>query len=73
MKNLFKQTKVVYDAHMQEYVVFYKNWLFWKHEWTYKVSEYLTDERAKELAVTRAKNMLDTVEVYRSPKPVYYC
>ena len=28
--------------------------------------------RAKELAIDRAKNMLDTVEVYRSSKPVYY-
>lgn len=62
---LYKQTKVEYDAHMKEYNVFYKNWLFWKYECTYKVSEYVTDEKAKENAVARAKNMLDSYEVYR--------
>ena len=72
MRNLFKQTKVVYDAHMKEYVVYYKNWLSWKHDQTYKVGQYLPDARAKELAIERAKNMLDTVEIYRSTKPVYY-
>ena len=72
MKKLFKQTKVVYDAHMKEYVVYYKNWLSWRHDQTYKVGTYLPGERAKELAIDRAKNMLDTVEVYRSSKPVYY-
>jgi hypothetical protein len=32
----------------------------------------MPDARAKELAIERAKNMLDTVEIYRSSKPVYY-
>jgi uncharacterized membrane protein YkoI len=72
MKKLFKQTKVVYDAHLKEYVVYYKNWLSWRHDQTYKVGTYLPDDRAKELAIERAKNMLDTVEIYRSPGPVYY-
>ena len=72
MKKLFLQTKVVYDAHLKEYNVQYKNFLFWKFAECYKVSEHLLDERAKELAIEHAKNMLDTVEVYRSPKPFYY-
>lgn len=72
MKRLFKQTKVEYDAHMQEYNVYYKNWLFWRFEQTYKVGTHLTDKDAKEFAVTRAKNMLDTVEIYRSPSPIYH-
>ena len=72
MRNLFKQTKVIYDAHMKEYDVYYKNWFFWVHEGTYKVGPHLPDEKAKELAVARAEAMLDTVEVYRSPKPFYY-
>ena len=71
MKNLFLQTRVVYDAHSKEYNVQYKNFLFWKFVECYEVSEHLPDERAKELAITQAKNMLDTVEVYRSPKPYY--
>jgi hypothetical protein len=72
MKNLFKQTRVVYDAHLKEYNVQYKNFLFWKFAECYKVGTHVSDERARELAITRAKNMLETVEVYRSPKPFYY-
>ena len=66
MRKLFKQTKVVYDAHLQEYNVYYKNWLFWQFEQTYKVGTHLNNEKAKELAITRAKNMLDTSEIWRS-------
>ena len=71
MKNLFLQTRVVYDAHLKEYNVQYKNFLVWKFVECYEVSEHLPDERAKELAIEHAKAMLDTVEVYRSPKPYY--
>ena len=70
MKSLFKQTKVVYDAHMQEYNVYYKNWFFWIFDRTYKVGIHLNNEKAKEFAIARAKNMLDIVEVYRSSSPV---
>ena len=66
MRKLFKQTKVVYDAHLQEYNVYYKNWLFWQFEQTYKVGTHLNNEKAKELAITRARNMLDTSEIWRS-------
>lgn len=72
MKRLFKQTKVVYDAHMQEYNVYYKNWFFWIFDRNYKVCIHLNNEKAKELAIVRAKNILDTIEVYRSSSPVYY-
>lgn len=66
MKRIFKQTKVIYDAHMQEYNVYYKNFLFWKYDRCYKVNEYMTNERAKELAITYAENILSSVEIYRS-------
>lgn len=66
MKHLFKKTKVVYDAHLQEYNVYYKNFLFWKFDRSYKVGEYMRDEVAKEMAITYAKNILNTVEIYRS-------
>jgi hypothetical protein len=67
MKHLFKQTKVVYDAHMEEYNVYYKNFLFWKYNRTYKVdSQYFKDADAKQAAIAYAKNILSTVEVYRS-------
>ena len=66
MKPIFKKTKVVYDAHMDEYNVYYKNFLFWKYDRTYKVNQYTMNEVAKDLAITYAKNILSTVEVYRS-------
>ena len=66
MKYLFRKTKVVYDAHMQEYNVYYKNFLFWKYDRTYKVSEYMRDDVAMQTAIAYANNILKTVEVYRS-------
>ena len=36
MKKLFKQTRVIYDAHLEEYQVYYKNFLFWKFDSCYK-------------------------------------
>ena len=67
MKYLFRKTKVVYDAHMEEYNVYYKNFLFWKFDRTYKVDhKYFKDEDAKKAAITYANNILKTVEVYRS-------
>jgi hypothetical protein len=66
MKYLFRKTKVVYDAHLQEYKVYVKNFLFWKFDRSYKVGQYMTDEVAREHAITYAKNILNTVEIYRS-------
>ena len=66
MKHLFKQTKVVYDAHMQEYKIYIRNFLFWKYDRSYKVGQYMRDEVARENAITYAKNILNTVEIYRS-------
>ena len=71
MKNLFKQTRVIYDAHLKEYRVEYKNFLFWKFDCNYKVDKYTKDNWCKENAVARAKAMLETVEIYRG-KQVYY-
>ena len=72
MKRLFKQTKVIYDAHEQCYDVYYKNFLFWKFDQAYPVYNHNNNETAKRLAIARAENMLDTVEVYRSTEPCYY-
>ena len=66
MKHLFRKTKVVYDAHLERYDVYYKNFLFWKYDRSYKVGQYMLDETAKEHAINYAKNILNTVEVYRS-------
>jgi hypothetical protein len=66
MRKLFKQTKVVYDAHFRTYDVYYKDFLIWKYEQTYRVSVSLDDFTAKRMAIERAKNMLETVEIWRS-------
>ena len=72
MKRLFKETKVIYDAHLQCYDVYYKNFLFWKFDQAYPVYNHNNNETAKRLAIARAENMLDTVEVYRSTEARFY-
>ena len=66
MRKLFKQTKVVYDAHEESYYVYYKNFLLWRFDQAYKVRTHCPDARAREMALARAKCMLDTVEIWRS-------
>lgn len=66
MRKLFKQTKVVYDAHLQCYEVYYKNLLFWKFDQGYPVNNHNNNENARRMAIDRAKNILDTVEIWRS-------
>ena len=66
MKQLYKMTRGVYDAHKQTYNVYYKNWFKWKFDRAYVVDHYSTEARAKELAIERAQAMLNTVEVFRA-------
>jgi len=81
MKNIFKQTRVIYDAHLEEYQVYYKNFLFWKFDSCYKYDKnypqqpiyYCSKPEAEKRAITRAKAMLETVEVYRGSIPIYWC
>lgn len=65
MKSLYKTVKVIYDDHQKQYEVWYRNWFTWHYDSCYKISEYLNQERAKELAIERAQGMLGTVEVWR--------
>ena len=65
MKKLFKQVRVTYDAHQQEYIVEYKNFLIWHYESCYKIDGFFNKERAESAAITRAKALLETVEVFR--------
>jgi uncharacterized UPF0160 family protein len=71
MRKLFKQTKVVYDAHQKTYNVYYKNFLSWRFDSAYRVHEYLRDEIAKAKAIERAQAMLDTVEIWKSSEIHY--
>ena len=80
MKNLFKQTRVIYDAHLKQYQVYYKNWFVWKFDSCYKFDEnfphhpvhYCSKPDAEKRAIERAKAMLETVEVYRGKQVYYY-
>lgn len=73
MKNLFKQTKVVYDEHQKEYQVYYRNFFVWHFDSCYKIDDKhphtpysdKKKEEAKERAIQRAQAMLNTVEVWR--------
>jgi hypothetical protein len=82
MKHLYKSTKVIYDAHLKQYQVYYKNWFFWKLDSCYKFDDedlprgyrihYRTKKEAEERAIDRAKAMLETVEVWKQSQVFYY-
>lgn len=84
MKHLFKSTKVIYDAHLKEYQVYYKNWFFWHFDSCYKFDErdekgylktrthYREMHEAEKKAIERAKAMLDTVEIWKQSNISYY-
>jgi hypothetical protein len=81
MKTIYKSTKVIYDAHLKEYQVYYKNWFVWKFDSCYKFDEkkshynpvhYCNEEQAKERAINRASAMLNTVEVWKQSNITYY-
>ena len=65
MKFLYKTVKVVYNAHMKQFEIWYRNWFSWHFDSCYKESEFLGADRAKELAIERAQAMLNTAEVWR--------
>ena len=72
-KYIYKSTKVIYDAHLKEYQVYYRNWFFWRYDSGYKFDGgatkypvyYCDQENAKQRAITRAENMLSTVEIWK--------
>jgi hypothetical protein len=78
-KILYKTVKVIYDAHLKCYDVYYKNWFIWHLDQRYRYDEdpshmtihYCTQEEAKERAITRAESLLKTVEVYRKSNVNY--
>lgn len=72
MKYIYKSTKVIFNAHLKQYEVYYKNWFFWKFDSCYKYDEvpgrfthYCDKREAEKRAIERASAMLDTVEVWK--------
>ena len=70
-KLLYRSSRVVYNAHTDQYEVYYRNWFFWRFDRCYTVSEYLNPTSAKELAIQRAQGLLNTVEVWRQSNITY--
>jgi hypothetical protein len=72
VKSLYKSVKVIYNAHQKQYEIWYKNLFKWHFDSCYKFDVndrntiyYRNKHRAEEMAVERAKGMLNTVEVWR--------
>jgi hypothetical protein len=72
MKVLYKTVKVIYNAHLERYEIYYRNWFRWHLESCYAVDKHLPDDRAKEKAIGRAQALLNTVEVFRQSNIDYY-
>jgi hypothetical protein len=80
MKPLYKSTKVIYDAHLKEYEVYYRNWFFWHYDSCYKFDEfenrhnprhYLTRNEAEKRAIQRASDMLKSTLVWKQSNFTY--
>lgn len=84
MKPLYKTTKVIFDAHLKEYQVYYRNWFIWHFDSCYRYDErnekgymsnptyYCDKDAAKQRAIDRASNMLKTTEVWKQSNISYY-
>lgn len=76
MKLLYKKVRVVYDAHCEKYKVEYKNWWFqsWRHDTEFSINPTYgqPDEVAKQRAIQRAENLLNTAVVWQQSNFDYY-
>ena len=74
-KPLFKAVRVVNNTHLRQFEVEYKNWFTWKFDSCRQYycdgdragdgGRYLSEERARELAIERANNMLTTAVIWQ--------
>ena len=78
MKPLYKSTKVIYDAHLKQYEVYYRNWFVWHYDCAYKFDEnprqvrhYCTREEAEKRAIQRASDMLKSTLVWKQSNFTY--
>ena len=84
MKPIYKSTKVIYDAHLKEYQVYYRNWFFWHFDSCYRYDErnekgyisrqtyYCDKDEARQRAIDRASDMLKTTEVWKQSNISFY-
>jgi hypothetical protein len=78
MKPLYKSTKVIYNAHLKQYEVYYRNWFVWHYDCAYKFDEnpkypihYCTRGEAEKRAIQRASDMLKSTLVWKQSNFTY--
>jgi len=77
--NLYKNVRVVYDAHQKMYMVQYRKWFTWHHDEVYKFdtdtnyrTHCRTQTEAKAMAIARAEALLETAVVWQKDIRDYY-
>jgi len=78
MKPLYKSTKVIYNAHLKQYEVYYRNWFIWHYDCEYKFDEnpkypihYRNKEESEKRAIQRASDMLKSTLVWKQSNFTY--
>ena len=78
-RNVFKSVKVVFDGHLNQFDVYYKNWFFWQFDSCYKFDDtpkhpihFCSQEQARARAIERARGMLHTTVVFEESNVFYY-
>lgn len=77
MKYLYKTVRVVHDVHLSEYKVQYRKWFRWIEDRQYRYDRpttkqyYCPQDRAKELAIARAEDLLNTAVVWQQSLVTY--
>jgi len=78
MKSLYKSTKVIYNAHLKQYEVYYRNWFIWHYDSEYKFDEnskypihYRDKEEAEKRAIKRASDMLKSTLIWQQSNFTY--
>lgn len=74
LKPLYKSTKVIFNAHQQQYEVWYRNWFIWRFDSCYKYDDgsrfhhFRNKDQAETSAIERAEAMLRTVVVWEQSR-----
>ena len=78
-RSVFKSVKVLHNAHLKQYEVYYKSWFFWKFDSALKyddpdtrISIHPPQLQARERAIERARGMLKTAVVFEETNIYYF-
>ena len=72
MKSIYRSTKVVYNDYAEQYEVWYRRWLVWEFDQSFKFDKpgahtfyFRNQEQAEERAVQRAVSLLKTKVIFQ--------